>query len=138
MQEHVEARKGCGRISGVNSAVGCARPGQYGWQLSLDSWENQELALASDGYRVVMHDRRCHGRASQPRDGSDMDHYGDDLAQLIESLDLRDVSLCGFSTGGDEIALRRSAQRWSRPASTAGRPVRRGARGPRTSVFTTP
>jgi len=76
----------------------------HGWPLNADSWENQAFALASEGYRVITHDRRGHGRSSQPWDGNDMDHYADDLAQLIEALDLRDVSLFGFSTGGGEIA----------------------------------
>lgn len=76
----------------------------HGWPLNSDSWENQAFFLANNGFRVVMHDRRGHGRSSQPWDGNDMDHYADDLAQLIETLDLRDVSLFGFSTGGGEIA----------------------------------
>ncbi|MFN3932094.1 MAG: alpha/beta fold hydrolase [Brevundimonas sp.] len=76
----------------------------HGWPLSSDSWESQALALATEGFRVITHDRRGHGRSSQPWDGNDMDHYADDLAQLIEALDLRDVSLFGFSTGGGEIA----------------------------------
>lgn len=76
----------------------------HGWPLNSDSWENQAFFLANNGYRVITHDRRGHGRSSQPWDGIDMDHYADDLAQLIEALDLRDVSLFGFSTGGGEIA----------------------------------
>lgn len=76
----------------------------HGWPLNSDSWENQAFFLANEGFRVITHDRRGHGRSSQPWDGNDMDHYADDLAQLIEALDLRDVSLFGFSTGGGEIA----------------------------------
>jgi len=76
----------------------------HGWPLSSDSWESQAFHLASNGFRVVTHDRRGHGRSSQPWDGNDMDHYADDLAQVIEALDLRDVSLFGFSTGGGEVA----------------------------------
>ncbi|WBV41561.1 alpha/beta fold hydrolase [Pseudoroseomonas cervicalis] len=76
----------------------------HGWPLNADSWENQAFHLASHGFRVVTHDRRGHGRSSQPWDGNDMDHYADDLAQLIEALDLRGVSLFGFSTGGGEVA----------------------------------
>jgi non-heme chloroperoxidase len=76
----------------------------HGWPLNSDSWENQAFYLANEGFRVITHDRRGHGRSSQPWDGNDMDHYADDLAQLIETLDLRDVSLFGFSTGGGEIA----------------------------------
>jgi non-heme chloroperoxidase len=76
----------------------------HGWPLCSDSWESQAFFLASKGFRVVMHDRRGHGRSSQPWDGNDMDHYADDLAQLIAHLDLNKVSLFGFSTGGGEIA----------------------------------
>ena len=76
----------------------------HGWPLSSDSWESQMLFLASEGYRVVAHDRRGHGRSSQPWEGNDMDHYADDLAAVIEALDLKDVTLVGFSTGGGEVA----------------------------------
>ena len=76
----------------------------HGWPLNSDSWEAQALFLADNGFRVITHDRRGHGRSSQPWHGNDMDHYADDLAQLIEKLDLRNVSLFGFSTGGGEIA----------------------------------
>jgi non-heme chloroperoxidase len=75
----------------------------HGWPLSSDSWESQMIFLASRGYRTVAHDRRGHGRSSQPWTGNDMDTYADDLAQLIEHLDLRDVVLVGFSTGGGEV-----------------------------------
>lgn len=76
----------------------------HGWPLSSDSWESQMLFLASKGYRVVAHDRRGHGRSSQPWEGNDMDHYADDLAAVIEALDLDDVTAVGFSTGGGEVA----------------------------------
>ncbi|EXF44717.1 non-heme chloroperoxidase [Pseudomonas sp. BAY1663] len=76
----------------------------HGWPLSSDSWESQMLFLASQGYRVVAHDRRGHGRSSQPWEGNDMDHYADDLAAVIDTLDLKDVTLVGFSTGGGEVA----------------------------------
>jgi non-heme chloroperoxidase len=76
----------------------------HGWPLSADSWDAQAFHLASKGYRVVAHDRRGHGRSSQPWDGNDMDHYADDLAQLIEHLGLRRVSIFGFSAGGGEVA----------------------------------
>jgi non-heme chloroperoxidase len=76
----------------------------HGWPLNSDSWESQMLFLASQGYRVVAHDRRGHGRSSQPWHGNDMDHYADDLAQVIEALDLREATLVGFSTGGGEVA----------------------------------
>lgn len=76
----------------------------HGWPLSSDSWEAQMIFLADKGYRVVAHDRRGHGRSSQPWEGNDMDHYADDLASVIEALNLRDVTLVGFSTGGGEVA----------------------------------
>lgn len=76
----------------------------HGWPLNSDSWESQMLFLAEHGYRVVAHDRRGHGRSSQPWTGNDMDHYADDLAAVIEALDLREVTLVGFSTGGGEVA----------------------------------
>lgn len=76
----------------------------HGWPLNSDSWEAQMLHLASNGFRCIAHDRRGHGRSSQPWTGNDMDTYADDLAQLIEALDLRDVTLVGFSTGGGEVA----------------------------------
>jgi non-heme chloroperoxidase len=76
----------------------------HGWPLSSDSWESQMLFLADKGYRVVAHDRRGHGRSSQPWDGNDMDHYADDLATVIETLDLKEATLVGFSTGGGEVA----------------------------------
>lgn len=76
----------------------------HGWPLSSDSWENQAFFLASNGFRVISHDRRGHGRSSQVWDGNDMDHYADDLAEVIEALDLKNVSAFGFSTGGGEVA----------------------------------
>ena len=76
----------------------------HGWPLNADSWESQMIFLASKGYRVIAHDRRGHGRSSQPWTGNDMDTYADDLAQLIELLDLKDAVLFGFSTGGGEVA----------------------------------
>jgi len=76
----------------------------HGWPLNSDSWESQQLYLASNGCRAIAHDRRGHGRSSQVWDGNDMDHYADDLSALIEVLDLRDVMLVGFSTGGGEVA----------------------------------
>lgn len=76
----------------------------HGWPLNSDSWESQMMFLADKGYRVVAHDRRGHGRSSQPWDGNDMDRYADDLAAVIEALDLEDVTLVGFSTGGGEVA----------------------------------
>ncbi|WP_066366935.1 alpha/beta fold hydrolase [Herbidospora mongoliensis] len=76
----------------------------HGWPLNSDSWEAQALFLASHGYRVVAHDRRGHGRSDATWLGNEMDTYADDLAALIEKLDLRDATLVGFSTGGGEVA----------------------------------
>jgi len=76
----------------------------HGWPLSSDSWESQMFFLASNGYRCIAHDRRGHGRSSQPWNGNEMDTYADDLAQLLDALDLRQATLFGFSTGGGEVA----------------------------------
>jgi non-heme chloroperoxidase len=76
----------------------------HGWPLSADSWDAQMLFLASKGYRCVAHDRRGHGRSSQPWNGNEMDTFADDLSQLIESLDLKAAALIGFSMGGGEVA----------------------------------
>jgi non-heme chloroperoxidase len=75
----------------------------HGWPLSSDSWESQMLFLASHGYRCIAHDRRGHGRSEQPWTGNDMDTYADDLADLITTLDLKDIVLIGFSAGGGEV-----------------------------------
>jgi non-heme chloroperoxidase len=76
----------------------------HGWPLCSDSWESQMLFLATQGYRCVAHDRRGHGRSSQPWHGNEMDRYADDLAALMESLELKNAVLVGFSTGGGEVA----------------------------------
>jgi non-heme chloroperoxidase len=76
----------------------------HGWPLSSDAWEAQMFFLASNGFRAIGHDRRGHGRSSQPWDGNNMDTYADDLAQLFEKLDLRDAIMIGHSTGGGEVA----------------------------------
>jgi len=76
----------------------------HGWPLNSDSWEAQQLFLASHGFRVIAHDRRGHGRSTQTWTGNEMNTYADDLATLIDTLDLRDVTLVGFSTGGGEVA----------------------------------
>jgi non-heme chloroperoxidase len=76
----------------------------HGWPLSADAWEDQMLFLASRGYRCIAHDRRGHGRSSQAWEGNDMDTYADDLAELIEELDLTDAIHVGHSTGGGEVA----------------------------------
>lgn len=75
----------------------------HGWPLNADSWEAQQLFLASNGYRAIAHDRRGHGRSTQTWDGNEMDTYASDLAALIEALDLHEVTLVGFSTGGGEV-----------------------------------
>jgi non-heme chloroperoxidase len=76
----------------------------HGWPLSADDWDNQMLFFLQQGYRVIAHDRRGHGRSTQTGDGHDMDHYADDLAALTEHLDLKDAIHVGHSTGGGEVA----------------------------------
>lgn len=76
----------------------------HGWPLSADAFEDQMFFLASNGYRVIAHDRRGHGRSDQPWQGNDMDTYADDLAELVEKLDLKDAVHIGHSTGGGEVA----------------------------------
>src|SRR6478672_8537762 len=76
----------------------------YGWPLTADAWEDQMLFLASKGYRCIAHDRRGHGRSSQPSGGHDMDSYADDLAKLVSVLDLKKAIHVGHSTGGGEVA----------------------------------
>lgn len=76
----------------------------HGWPLTADSWEAQMFFLANHGYRCIAHDRRGHGRSSQPWAGNEMNTYADDLATLIETLDLQNAVLFGFSTGGGEVA----------------------------------
>jgi non-heme chloroperoxidase len=76
----------------------------HGWPLSSDAWDGQMLFLVQNGFRAVAHDRRGHGRSSQASSGNDMDGYADDLAAVIEALDLKDAMLVGHSTGGGEVA----------------------------------
>ena len=76
----------------------------HGWPLCADAWDGQMAFLGAQGYRVIAHDRRSHGRSDQTWDGNDMDTYADDLAALIEALDLKDLVLVGHSTGGGEVA----------------------------------
>jgi non-heme chloroperoxidase len=76
----------------------------HGWPLSGDAWDGQMLFFGQQGYRVVAHDRRSHGRSDQTWDGNHMDQYADDLAELIEKLDLRNIIMIGHSTGGGEVA----------------------------------
>jgi non-heme chloroperoxidase len=76
----------------------------HGWPLQGDAWEDQMIFLASNGYRVIAHDRRGHGLSSQPWGGNDMDTYADDLATLLNALDIKEATLVGHSTGGGEVA----------------------------------
>ena len=76
----------------------------HGWPLSADAWDVQMLFLAQNGYRVIAHDRRSHGRSEQTWDGNTMDQYADDLADLINALDLHEMMMVGHSTGGGEVA----------------------------------
>ena len=76
----------------------------HGWPLTADAWEDQMFFLASHGYRCIAHDRRGHGRSSQPGQGNDMDSYADDLAALVEALNLKQAIHVGHSTGGGEVA----------------------------------
>lgn len=76
----------------------------HGWPLNADAWEDQMVFLSARGFRCIAHDRRGHGRSSQPWDGNDMDTYADDLAALVEGLDLKNAIFVGHSTGGGEVA----------------------------------
>jgi non-heme chloroperoxidase len=76
----------------------------HGWPLNSDAWDNQLFFFAQNGFRVVAHDRRGHGRSSQPWSGNDMNGYADDVAAVIETLDLKDITMVGHSTGGGEVA----------------------------------
>src|SRR6266481_6167124 len=76
----------------------------HGWPLTADAWEHQMFFLASHGYRVIAHDRRGHGRSSQPWQGNDMDTYADDVAELVAKLDLKDAVHVGHWPGGGEVA----------------------------------
>ena len=80
----------------------------HGWPLDADSWESQMYHLAANGFRCIAHDRRGHGRSSQPWDGNDMDHYADDLAQLIETLDLKNIILAVLSINGGTAEIKPS------------------------------
>src|SRR5437764_7103301 len=75
----------------------------HGWPLNADAWDDQLRFVASHGYRAIAYDRRGHGRSSQPWDGNDMDTYADDLAALIDTLDLHDAVLVGHSSGGGDV-----------------------------------
>jgi non-heme chloroperoxidase len=130
----------------------------HGWPLSADAFEDQMLFLAGQGYRCIAHDRRGHGRSSQPWDGNDMDTYADDLATLVGMLDLEDAIHVGHSTGGGEVARyigRHGTKRVAKavlisavpplmlktPANPAGLPIeafdaiRAGVQGDRSQFF---
>lgn len=97
----------------------------HGWPLNADAWNGQMLFLAQHGFRVVAHDRRGHGRSTQSSEGNTMDGYADDLAAVLEALDLRDVTLVGHSTGGGEVARyigRHGTQRVARAVLLAAVP----------------
>jgi non-heme chloroperoxidase len=94
----------------------------HGWPLSADAWEDQMIFLAARGYRCIAHDRRGHGRSGQPWDGNEMDTYADDLAELVEALDLDNAIHIGHSTGGGKSPATSAATEQSalrRPCSSA-------------------
>jgi non-heme chloroperoxidase len=101
-RDHVITKDGT-RIHFKDWGSGPAVLFSHGWPLQGDAWEDQMMFLAGHGYRVIAHDRRGHGQSSQPWNGNDMDTYADDLATLIEALDLKGVTLVGHSTGGGEV-----------------------------------
>lgn len=102
-QTHVVADDGA-RIFYKDWGAGQPIVFSHGWPLTADAWDAQMVFFAERGFRTIAHDRRSHGRSDQTWDGNDMDTYADDLARLIETLDLRDVVLVGHSTGGGEVA----------------------------------
>ena len=81
----------------------------HGWPLNADAWDDQLFLVASHGYRAIAHDRRGGGRSGQPWNGNDLDTYADDLAELMQALDLDDAVLVGHSTGGGEVAATSAA-----------------------------
>ncbi|QTO21313.1 alpha/beta fold hydrolase [Burkholderia seminalis] len=93
----------------------------HGWPLSADDWDAQMLFFLSNGYRVVAHDRRGHGRSSQVAEGHDMDHYAADVFALVETLDLRNAVHIGHSTGGGEVA--RYVARHGEPAGRVAKAI---------------
>jgi len=130
----------------------------HGWPLNADAWDDQMVVVGENGYRAIAHDRRGHGRSSQPWNGNDLDTYADDLAALIEALDLKEVVLVGHSTGGGEVTRyvgRHGTGRVAKlvlvgaipplmlktPANTGGLPIevfdgiRAGVRGDRSQFY---
>jgi len=95
----------------------------HGWPLSADAFEDQMYFLASHGYRCIAHDRRGHGRSSQPWNGNDLDTYADDLAELVQKLDLKDAIHVGHSTGGGEVARFIGRHGTKRAANPGGLPI---------------
>ena len=93
----------------------------HGWPLSSDDWDNQMLFLLANGYRVVAHDRRGHGRSTQVSEGNDMDHYAADAAAVVEHLDLRNAVHIGHSTGGGEVA--RYVARFGQPQGRVAKAI---------------
>src|SRR5215469_7905899 len=91
----------------------------HGWPLSADDWDNQMLFFLQQGYRVIAHDRRGHGRSSQTADGHDMDHYADDLAAFTAQFDLKNAVHVGHSTGGGEVVRYLARHGESRVAKAA-------------------
>src|SRR5216683_538268 len=96
----------------------------HGWPLSADAFEDQMLFLADHGYRCIAHDRRGHGRSGQPWEGNEMNTYADDLAQLVEKLDLKDAIHVGHSTGGGEVARYIGRHGAKRPGSKVSQGLR--------------
>jgi non-heme chloroperoxidase len=90
----------------------------HGWPLNADAWDDQAMLVASNGFRAIAHDRRGHGRSSQPWNGNELDTYADDLAELFEALDLNDAILVGHSTGGGEVTRYVGRHGTSRVAKT--------------------
>jgi non-heme chloroperoxidase len=85
----------------------------HGWPLNADAWDAQMFFLGQQGFRVIAHDRRGHGRSGQSWDGNEMNTYADDLATLFETLDLKDAVMVGHSTGGGEVARYLCRPSWS-------------------------
>src|SRR6266446_4382586 len=100
--------------------IGPAIVFSHGWPLSSDAFEDQMFFLAQRGFRCIAHDRRGHGRSSQPWDGNDMDHHADDLAELLTQLDLTDVVLVGHCRRGRGRTLHRTLRDQARCQSRAG------------------